>query len=71
MAEQLRDLKQRWQPADAHDYCIPSMAQQRADAFVPLFLGKNIEIATEVVIHVRGDGATFDDGTPPPARNEH
>ena len=64
MQEQLAQLKQRWQPADADDSWIPSMAQQRADAFVLLFLGKNIELTTEVVIHVRGDGSTFDDGTP-------
>ena len=65
MSAQLRELKQRWQPKDpADDRWMPSFAQQRADAFVLLFLGKNIESATEVVIHVRGDGNTFDDGTP-------
>ena len=65
MAEQLRQLKRQWQPADDDDgFVVPSLAQQRADAFVLLFLGKNIELVTEVVIHVRGDGTTFDDGTP-------
>ena len=64
MEDQLRELKQRWQPDGADDGWIPSLAQQRADALVLLFLGKNIELATEVVIHIRGDGATFDDGTP-------
>ena len=64
MGEQIRQLKQSWQPASADDYFAPSLAQQRADAFVLLFLGKNIELTTEVVIHVRGDGTTFDDGTP-------
>ena len=44
MSAQLRELKQRWQPKDAaDDRCMPSFAQQRADAFVLLFLGKNIE----------------------------
>ncbi len=64
MREQVRELKQSWQPEGADDYFAPSLAQQRADAFVLLFLGKNIELTTEVVIHVRGDGTTFDDGTP-------
>lgn len=64
MPGQLRELKQRWQPRDGDESWIPSMLQQRADAFVLLFLGLNIEISTEVVIHVRGDGSTFDDGTP-------
>ena len=63
MAEQIRELKQRWQP-EGIDYFAPTLAQQRADAFVLLFLGKNIEFAIEVVIHVRGNGTTFDDGTP-------
>lgn len=64
MAEQLRELKRRWQPADTDEVCAPSLSQQRADAFVLLFLGKNIDVLTEVVVHVRGDGITFDDGTP-------
>ncbi len=64
MADQLSELRRSWQPADADDFDIPSVAQQRADAFILLFLGKNIELTTEVVIHVRGDGTTFDDGTP-------
>lgn len=64
MREQLHELKQRWQSVDGDDVCIPSLTQQRADAFVLLFMGKNVDLATEVVIHVRGDGSTFDDGTP-------
>lgn len=64
MGEQIRQLKQQWQPTDDGDSFMPCLAQQRADAFVLLFLGKNIELTTEVVIHVRGDGTTFDDGTP-------
>lgn len=61
---QLRQLRQQWQQADDDEFWIPSIAQQRADAFAVLFLGTNINLTTEVVIHVRGDGATFDDGTP-------
>ena len=64
MAEQLRKLKRQWQPADDDGFAMPSLAQQRADAFVLLFLGKNIELITEIVVHVRGNGTTFDDGTP-------
>ena len=64
MREQLRELKRQWQPADDDGFVMPSLVQQRADAFVLLFLGKNIELTTEVVVHVRGDGTTFDDGTP-------
>ena len=64
MGDQIAQLKQSWQPEDADDCYIPTLAQQRTDAFVLLFLGKNIELTTEVVLHVRGDGTTFDDGTP-------
>lgn len=60
----LRELRRRWQPADIDDRVIPSLAQQRADAFVALFMGLPVDLTTEVVVHVRGDGTTFDDGTP-------
>ena len=53
-----------WQPQADDDWTIPTLAQQRADAFMVLFLELNISLTTEVVIHVRGDGNTFDDGTP-------
>jgi hypothetical protein len=42
---------------------FPSLAQQRADAMLDLLAGTT-HVATEVVIHVRGDGATLDDGSP-------
>ena len=50
----------------------PSLAQQRADALVELAraveaAGCNAEtspVNAEIVVHVRGDGATLDDGTP-------
>jgi len=64
MADRLRRLKQQWGPEDSDDSYIPSLAQQRADAFALLFLGKNVDVATEVIVHIRGDGASFDDGTP-------
>jgi hypothetical protein len=60
----LRDLRRRWQPGEADDWVFPSVAQQRVDAFVALFLGCNVNLTTVVVVHVRGDGITFDDGTP-------
>ncbi len=41
----------------------PSIAQQRADALVRLMTGGGSRYVTEVVVHVRGDGATLDDGT--------
>jgi hypothetical protein len=60
----LRELRRRWQPAEGDAWTIPSLAQQRADAFVTLFMSQAVQLTTEVVVHVRGDGTTFDDGTP-------
>lgn len=60
----IRDLKARWQPAESDTWACPSLAQQRADALVALFLLRDIDVTTEVVIHIRGDASTFDDGTP-------
>ena len=59
----LADMRRRWHPTD-DDWPFPNLAQQRADAFTALFLGLAIDLTTEVVIHVRGDGTTFDDGAP-------
>jgi hypothetical protein len=42
----------------------PSIAQQRADGMVALLAGGGGLVDTEVVLHVRGDGCTLDDGTP-------
>ena len=42
----------------------PSTAQQRADALLELVTDGGASVATEVVVHVRGDGCTLDDGTP-------
>ena len=45
----------------------PSIAQQHADALAALVDGRvGGSLATELVVHVRGDGATLDDGTPLP-----
>lgn len=53
--------------ADASDRCRrrwPSIAQQRADALVDVARGGGPTVDTEVIVHVRGDGCTLDDGTP-------
>lgn len=60
----LRDLQTRWLPCTGSGHAIPTLSQQRADAFSALFLGLDVNLVTEVLIHVRGDGITFDDGTP-------
>ena len=44
--------------------CHPSLAQQRADALIDLVTEGGASIETEIIVHVRGDGCTFDDGTP-------
>ena len=44
----------------------PTLAQQRADALVALLTNGGADIVTELVIHVRGDGCTLDNGTPVP-----
>lgn len=64
LAATLRELRRRWQHGAGDEWVFPSLAQQRADAFTVLFLDLGIPLTTEVVIHVRGDGNTFDDGTP-------
>ncbi len=40
-----------------------SLDQQRADALMTLVQSK-VELLVEMVLHIRGDGNTFDDGTP-------
>jgi hypothetical protein len=42
----------------------PTIAQQRADAFMEIVTGGGGELLTEIVVHVRGDGCSLDDGTP-------
>jgi len=44
----------------------PSFAQQYSDAFGRLLEEGGGELSTEVLIHVRGDGCSLDDGTPIP-----
>jgi hypothetical protein len=42
----------------------PTIGQQRADALVALVKGGGSTVTTEIVVHVRADGCTLDDGTP-------
>jgi hypothetical protein len=49
--------------ADDHDRW-PTVAQQRADAFVDIVNGGGSTVTAEVIMHVRGDGCSLDDGTP-------
>lgn len=44
----------------------PSVSQQHADAVEGLLVEGPGKIQTEVVVHVRGDDATLEDGTPLP-----
>ncbi len=44
----------------------PSLAQQHADALEHLLMEGAGGLTTEIVMHVRSDGATLDDGTPLP-----
>ncbi len=44
----------------------PSLAQQNADALAYLLKEGSGGVTTEVVLHVRADGATLDDGSPLP-----
>jgi hypothetical protein len=42
----------------------PALCQQRADALVTLLRAGGAGISTEIILHVRADGCTLDDGTP-------
>src|SRR5258708_2595385 len=42
----------------------PTIAQQRADAFMEIATGGGGDLVTEIVMHVRSDGCSLDDGTP-------
>ena len=44
----------------------PTLAQQHADALEQLLVEGGGAASVEVVLHVRGDGCTLDDGTPVP-----
>jgi 5-methylcytosine-specific restriction endonuclease McrA len=44
----------------------PPFARQRAEALMELLIEGGGQLVTELVLHVRGDGCTLDDGTPIP-----
>ena len=44
----------------------PTLAQQHADALAHLLREGTRGLVTEIVLHVRADGATLDDGSPLP-----
>jgi hypothetical protein len=50
--------------ADASLGRWPSLSQQRAAALVELARDGGADVISEVVLHVRGDGCTLDDGSP-------
>jgi len=70
----------RWRPSDTsterdngasvgasstHSAVVwPSIPQQRADALLAIIEAGGAKIETKVVIHVRADGCSLDDGTP-------
>ena len=62
----LTTLVMRTRPCREPDGSWPTLAQQHADALETLLTDGAGTIDTEVVLHVRGDGATCDDGTPIP-----
>jgi hypothetical protein len=51
-------------PPDASADAWPSIAQQRADALASLTRQGGTDVTSEVIVHVRGDGCSLDDGTP-------
>ena len=51
---------------DASADAYPTLAQQHVDAFEQILTGGTGTINTEVIVHIRGDGNTLDDGTPIP-----
>lgn len=60
----LTRMVMRTKPRRRANEAWPTAAQQRADAFTELLDTGTGPVATEVVLHVRGDGCTLDDGTP-------
>ena len=53
-------------PSDASADVYPTLAQQHVDAFEQILTNGAGTINTEIIIHIRGDGTTLDDGTPIP-----
>ncbi len=58
----LTRIVMRTRPRPGDDW--PSTTQQYADGFEEILAKGAGRVVTEVVVHVRGDGCTLDDGTP-------
>jgi hypothetical protein len=59
-------MRSRPKRGDASADAFPTVAQQHADAVESLVSEGGGTMTTEVVLHVRGDGCTLDDGSPIP-----
>ena len=57
----------RHRPGREPDGGWPTLAHQGADAITALLTAGGAGTLTEVILHVRGDGCTLDDGTPIPS----
>ncbi|MEZ5410390.1 MAG: DUF222 domain-containing protein [Acidimicrobiales bacterium] len=57
----------RSRPRPNHDGDWPTLGQQYADALTELLTHGTGPTVTEIVLHIRGDGCTLDDGTPVPS----
>ena len=62
----LTTIVMRCRPRPDSSAVWPTLAQQHADAFDRLIAERSARIDTEVVLHVRGDGCSANDGTPIP-----
>ncbi len=62
----LTTLVMRTKPRPDASAAWPTASQQYADAFHAALTAGSGRVTTEVVLHVRGDGCTADDGTPIP-----
>ena len=62
----LTTLVMRMRPQREAEGAWPTLAQQHTDALERVLVDGAGTVDTEVVLHVRGDGATCDDGTPIP-----
>jgi hypothetical protein len=62
----LTTLVMRSRPRPDASAAWPTLTQQHADALTDLLHDRAGTISTEIVLHVRGDGCTTNDGTPIP-----
>ena len=67
-AQVMRAHRDNDAPADApNSHSVrkwPTLTQQRADALLMVVTGNGANLTAEIVLHVRGDGCSLDDGTP-------